>query len=413
MQKVKENLGGIAQAGAENRKSKAGGGAKSLPPPGEMTQMHLEEKELKARNARAARRLASKKGSSHASTGYLARKPMTTLQKIRAAEASGNGLPKKGVARKDRERVGGLMKQLERQSATAGYPVCESGEVKYVGFTSRFVSKKADRVRKEKGACERGRGQVVDLTKAVVAGGKGKKKAEQAKPFRFLDLPDEVRARIYRHAVVEEKLCIWPTSPTGREQPDISMVNRQVRNEVLPIFYGENTFAISISPMKKAPKVKKILNCATKGVNAKEPMSGLMAVKEWALTLDNNNTHCFAMIRKWAFEYIDPDVGFMPEAGEESKSCVLSIRPPEDVYTEEGIEVSPLVEVHREAACFMPGWGECGKCVCQRTPLRVNAAVIAWQAAGEFKAMELINLAKQLQDLVEELAEACCERASF
>lgn len=66
------------------------------------------------------------------------------------------------------------------------------------------------------------------------------------KAFKFLALPAEIRNIIYREA-------LSPTMPSGLKQvvltlahPPLARVNKQLRDESLPIFYGENNFYINI-----------------------------------------------------------------------------------------------------------------------------------------------------------------------
>ncbi|KAK5686527.1 hypothetical protein LTS10_002647 [Elasticomyces elasticus] len=73
---------------------------------------------------------------------------------------------------------------------------------------------------------------------------------------RLLQLPAELRNRIFELVVVKPpiptarcKLCykdqhVWPSERLIPQQPAITCVNRQLRTEVLPIYYGQNTFWI-------------------------------------------------------------------------------------------------------------------------------------------------------------------------
>ncbi|KAK5699495.1 hypothetical protein LTR97_005623 [Elasticomyces elasticus] len=70
---------------------------------------------------------------------------------------------------------------------------------------------------------------------------------QSVKPFRLLDLPRELRDAIYSYTTVADDHLLlsgpckhedWPTAV----QPAITRVNRQVSQESLPIFYGDNTF---------------------------------------------------------------------------------------------------------------------------------------------------------------------------
>ncbi|KAK3661622.1 hypothetical protein LTR56_000110 [Elasticomyces elasticus] len=59
-------------------------------------------------------------------------------------------------------------------------------------------------------------------------------------PFRLLDLPDEIWARITRYAVTsDQRLTLRPKSSA---QPPIARVCRLLREEALPTFYGNTIY---------------------------------------------------------------------------------------------------------------------------------------------------------------------------
>lgn len=64
--------------------------------------------------------------------------------------------------------------------------------------------------------------------------------------FRFLDLPPEVRNRIYSFLLPNGGRCKLGAAQTDREKasgyPPITKVSRQIRQEALPIFYHATTF---------------------------------------------------------------------------------------------------------------------------------------------------------------------------
>ena len=66
-------------------------------------------------------------------------------------------------------------------------------------------------------------------------------------PFRFLDLPPELRNRIYSMSMATDDTIWIPCSNSQDMQPDITRVNSQIRREALPVFYAENTFQMDIS----------------------------------------------------------------------------------------------------------------------------------------------------------------------
>jgi hypothetical protein len=64
-------------------------------------------------------------------------------------------------------------------------------------------------------------------------------------PFRLMDLPVELRIMIYRQAVVRTGQR-WGNDIFTLRPPALAQVSTQVRTEVLPIFYGENSFRIGM-----------------------------------------------------------------------------------------------------------------------------------------------------------------------
>ncbi|KAK4630269.1 hypothetical protein CLAFUR0_07663 [Fulvia fulva] len=61
---------------------------------------------------------------------------------------------------------------------------------------------------------------------------------QQSKPFRFLDLPAEMQNRISAHTLANGSQSIEAA------QPGITRVNRQIREQTLPMYYTSTTFHI-------------------------------------------------------------------------------------------------------------------------------------------------------------------------
>ncbi|SMQ50791.1 unnamed protein product [Zymoseptoria tritici ST99CH_3D7] len=71
-------------------------------------------------------------------------------------------------------------------------------------------------------------------------------------PFRLMDLPPELRCRIYEYCVVLDKPLAAPRSCRGDDsdyanQPAISRTMKQIRAETLPIFYKLNAFEFRLA----------------------------------------------------------------------------------------------------------------------------------------------------------------------
>ena len=63
-----------------------------------------------------------------------------------------------------------------------------------------------------------------------------------AQPFRLLDLPPELRARIFSFAVAVDGVC----DVLYRWRPTVTTASRQLRAESMPLFYAENTFTMPL-----------------------------------------------------------------------------------------------------------------------------------------------------------------------
>lgn len=66
---------------------------------------------------------------------------------------------------------------------------------------------------------------------------------DKATPFRLLDLPAEIRNKIYKYAVCDEDVYRKPGDICS---PTLALVSKQMHMEVVPVFLAGNLFRITI-----------------------------------------------------------------------------------------------------------------------------------------------------------------------
>ncbi|KAF2773892.1 hypothetical protein EJ03DRAFT_71392 [Teratosphaeria nubilosa] len=238
--------------------------------------------------------------------------------------------------------------------------------------------------------------------------------------FRLLDLPEELRQNVWKLVVVDTKAFVRPDSLTGREQPDLAMTCRQIRAEVLPVFYRENMFAVDVAPCGP-------LRARKEGGEVGIELSSITAVKKWAAVIEEAGW--FRYIRHWVFTHAPEPVKFsrtqlpvMPVTGSGFVPASLRSREGEDNWfmlclslvrkQSRGWDIS--VEVHREASCVMPGLESHGTCYVNRSPAWLNEKSIESLDETDAKVVPaklVLELAEAVKGRVNELVGGrCCDR---
>ena len=287
----------------------------------------------------------------------------------------------------------------------------------------------------------------------------GAKKAKQA--FRIMDLPKEIRNRIWKMAVVHHPFCVWPGQKKGREQPDAAMSGREVREEVLPVYYGSNVFGVDITPVQapgkqesKKGKIQErdegsipeeanqnheapakdepvetisrpeIQQKGVKSATAAAATDSIAEIKRWALTLEQGGH--LSSIQHWVFssspEVIIPP-SRIPKIDEENSLVVfLHIWRETVEISETTPDATPEtvtnwradVEVHREACCVLPGHSEYKECFVRESPEWLNrmVALVLERAgkAGGVTAEMVVGLAKAVRAKVGALVDCKCSK---
>lgn len=332
--------------------------------------------------------MAQKAGLSKAAKS---KQPMTTQQKILAAQAKqrakdGSKAPAKRKADQDGKKEGVKRAKVKAPGTMSVLMSQESSCRQY----NKIDDKPAVMTRLTKRA-ERWRIKHPGLIAAACHGKSGK-------VFRIMDLPKEIRTQIWRMVVVHPEVFVWPSEPVGQEQPDLAMVSRQVRTEVLPIFYGCNTFGIELSPPRQ-PKPK---------AGRRAAMTPLVALGRWTCAIEGQSLR---KIRHWAFECTPLDSG-VGTTGHDC-SAVVSLCFTHNVNDPVSTISRPIVEIHRDAACLLPGMSGYGMCVVQKLPEWLNTAVTGcFGEAGPpvVSGDVMVKLAKAIKARVEDLSGHRCER---
>lgn len=215
----------------------------------------------------------------------------------------------------------------------------------------------------------------------------------------LMSLPLEVRQRILRLAVVETQFFVYPA--INQEQPDLAMTSRQIRGEVLPLYYGENVFAIEIPVSTEAGMVKK---------KVKDPeRKSLLLVKKWAAAMSDREH--LRTIRKWALSWAPPPVrdlqgGIHGHAGD--REVIVSICYPKPGEGEQATR--PEIAIHRQAFCLLKSHELFHPCISMCYPSWLDDAVAAAVLAeGQDRGKQILMTAKDVEKRGSELVGSRCE----
>lgn len=283
----------------------------------------------------------------------------------------------------------------------------------------------------------------VDVAQAPMVTKPGEKQKEK-KAFRIMDLPEEIRNRIWKMAVVHHPFCVWPNQRKGKEQPDLAMSGRETRDEVLPVYYGVNVFGVDITPLPVEPEPKQQEMKAASEISEKDGKNGatfpndepastipkpentqkpadkpatkpipdaIAEIKPWAKALEKEGH--LSEIQHWVFSSTPEIVvaGRIPQI-DEQKSFVVYLN-----IWRDSADASwrANVELHREACCILPGQDEYQKCVIENSPNWLNGMVdCVLRAAGKRGIIaEMVDgVAKVLRQRAEDLAPVKCASVS-
>ena len=334
----------------------------SLPPPGEAFQPE----------SRGLKKVAWKK-----------KKPMTTREKEKANGLLANtetGGPEKLqikgklVSKKKKSTFDMVMDQ------TASSPKHASKMQKVTDrptYRTERMQEDAARLAKMSGTDEKQSGEA----------------ATAKEPFKLMKLPQELRAEIWKLVVVDTKFFIWPSLPSGREQPDLAMVNHQIRAEVLPLFYRFNIFAIEIGPREYVGKQTGAIEVVMKWCKMLERGGWFSNIQSWAFCYDPQDPTC-SMVR-YGLACACVFVQFARGENEASKRSAWNAS----------------VEVHKEARCVLRGTPQYGNCILGTTPEWLNKHIIdiTDSARGrDLRRLDISQLARSISDKARSLSAARC-----
>jgi hypothetical protein len=215
----------------------------------------------------------------------------------------------------------------------------------------------------------------------------------------LMGLPLELRNWIWRLAVVETQFFVYPA--INQEQPDLAMTSRQTRNEVLPLYYGENTFAIEIPVPVEAGTGKK---------KGKDPeRTSLLLVRKWIAALEDRQY--VGTINKWALSRAPPpkDLRGGKPGHAENREVIVSICYPKP-GSANGQATRPEIEIHRQAFCLLKSHELFHPCISMCYPGWLDNAVAAAVLVGaEDRGKQILMIAKDVEKRGGELVGSRCE----
>ena len=305
-----------------------------------------------------------------------------------AAPQSGKGSIKSVKRAKKAERAPSIWNQVVSQtSSITGFTISKKSKrpsvlVRATERTRQIKVRQEAAAARDKKVEKTVPGVILNKIKPAVV-----KKDECMQPFRACDLPKELRTQIWRDAVVYPDCFVWPTGQTGKDQPDLAMTCRGVREEALKAYYRENIFAINVEP---------------------QATGELKKISKWATALSKNeDTNWFDEIRKWAFAYTPPFAPRIWRAGEDDGGLIVFV----GFHKKDAYGWSANIEIHRDARCLLPSSETCGNCVVALNPDWLNKAVVeATMAANEngMRAKIVLELADVIRKNVYELVDVRC-----
>jgi hypothetical protein len=212
-----------------------------------------------------------------------------------------------------------------------------------------------------------------------------------------MSLPLELQQRIWRLVVVETQFFVYPA--INQEQPDLAMTSRKIRNDVLPLYYGENTFAIEIPASVEGKRKSK----------DPERMS-LLLVRKWMAALEGREY--FGTIKKWALSWAPPPIRDVRVGGPEhagNREVIVSICYPKP-GSANAQAIRPDIEIHRQAFCLLKSHELFQPCVCMCYPAWLdNAVAAAVLAGGQDRGKQILMIAKDAEKRGGELVGSRCE----
>ncbi|GAB7359559.1 hypothetical protein MBLNU230_g6747t1 [Neophaeotheca triangularis] len=305
-----------------------------------------EEKEkAKPRSLNAKRRAAAEKKAAKlaADKTYSTGKPITTQQKIRKAEADKEA-KKKGPKKAN-------AKTAEKPKAAKKASPSSKGKKSTKGTAAEYSTPMSSVIN----ALTSGAGAQV-LSNAATVKNYADLMATWMAPFRLMELPAELRNRIWTFVVVKPATFVYPHVKTDQEQPDLAQVSRQVRSEVLPIFYGHNIFALSFSNVgQDAPNTTGVMTANGSTDIADQWAAALNRKGKLSANADPSvSQDWFGLMRHWAFWIgieVSPPIAtapMLPRGSREIEECLITITFP--TANERGA----FCAVHSDAVCVLP-----------------------------------------------------------